>query len=148
MNDHITDTELIDFIAGSLEAGRAAEISKAVASSVSLQERCEWLESVSTSLQTVVVQAADNLDSSFLTDNIMRAVTRQAVDSGRQVVSEFVSWISIIFKPVIAMCVLVTILLAAYNFVAADQHAESATTADAVLGLPQVTIASAYDVSY
>lgn len=148
MADHITDSDLVDYIAGTLDRDRSAVVRDAIARSTSTEERYTFLKTFSTAINSTVADAADRLDSSFLTDNIMRAVTRQAVDTGRLVVNDFVSWIRIIFKPVMATCMVVILLLAAYNFVAADQHSEAASAADAMLGLPQVTIASAYDVSY
>lgn len=148
MSDHISDSDLIDFIGKRLDETRTREIQVALETSDQLMTRYTFLAAAISSLDTTVSQAADRLDSSFLTDNIMRAVRNQAAKGSRVLVSEFVNWIRFIAKPVVAACVVLILMLATYNYMSADQFEEEVSTAEAMLGLPPVTIASAYSVNY
>lgn len=148
MPEQITDIELVDFINNRLGESRTHEVKSALKESVELQKRHAFLVSTMTSLNAAVSGSADRLDSSFLTDNIMRAVRNQAVKSSKIVVNEFVNWIGFVFKPVVTACVILIMVLATYNYISADQLDEEVSTAEAMLGLPPVTIASAYDVTY
>ena len=83
----------------------------------------------------------------MITDRIVRTVRAQENPRRRTIdlwSGDLVSW----FRPVVAAGILAILLLAAYNIQSSRSNALSGSTTDMVLGLPSVTVVSAYDYDY
>ena len=96
-------------------------------------------------LQAMVLGECERFDSPELTNQIMRAVRRSAIRGWRfeDLWAGFhVSW----FRPVMVGCMVLALVLLAYNAGRTHSGFEQLTTTERVLGLHPVTVATAFDL--
>ncbi|GMQ82105.1 MAG: hypothetical protein BMS9Abin05_1547 [Rhodothermia bacterium] len=113
-----------------------------------LNRESEWTwlhESLKASLQEMVADESEHVRHEFLTDNILRAVRTSSVSQ---------SWFDELWpglmrswvRSVVVVGILLVFLLAAYNARQVSSDLFDRSTTERVLGLYQVTVASAYDL--
>ncbi len=108
-----------------------------------LRAECEEWRALRGVMQTSVREDAEAVLRPFFTDRLMRRLR----PGERARPESFVSSLAAVFRPVVIAGLLLIAILVGYN-VASYEYEASASATEAVLGLPPVTVATAFDVAY
>ena len=148
MDRSITDSELLDFSRGMLDAARMREVEIMLDGSDDLRQRLSFIEQASSALVSSVESVASDYDTPFLTDKIMRSLAPAQSQGDTVFLLDFLSSLRKVFRPVVAATLVLIIVLAAYNVTSVSEDEIDVTTTEAVLGLQPVTVAAAYEYSF
>ena len=137
--------KLIDLLNGGLPDHEEMEVRQSLASSATLRNTLAELESLKRSLTTVATQGAEDNVRPFLAQRVLgRIAGRRATTWIDETADRLATW----FRPVAVACALVIAGLAVHNAVVSSQYNTETSLTEQLLGLPPVSIATAYDMSY
>lgn len=146
-NDYKNDNDrLLAFLDGTMSNDEQAQLRSEIERSPELRTQIDELSDVRGLLREAVVADAD-ARSPLLADRVIQRM-RSFDGNAESVADAFLSGIVRLFRPVALAAIVIIALLASYNLSYSDEYASELTTAESVLGLPPVTLATAYDVTY
>ncbi len=141
-HDLKTET-LLRYLEGRLPVSEREAVRGKLAASAALREELEALRRMQGLLRTAVDESSIGAVRPFLADRVVRRLrTPQTAPAGEEVISGMLSGL---FRPFIAFAMVLILALALYNFVTHDYDVKR-SAAEAVFGLPPVTLATAYDL--
>jgi len=143
----MTDTEkLTRLLNGELSHEDAAQLRAELVRSPALQAELEQLETMQHLLQMTVKTEAETALKPFFADRLMRKLAPTL----RRVAPEeiLVGALMRVFRPVALVGLLVILLLSGYNLTRSGSYEAGQTTTEAVLGLPPVALATAYELDF
>ena len=143
-----THDRLLRFLDGTLPDEEAAQMRRALEASPALRADLEAARTLRHALRQTVRTAAVDALRPFFADRLMRRLATAPVPLAGARDEEFFGALVRLFRPVVLAGLLVVLGFAAYNVnLAAEYDAEPSMT-EAVLALPPVSLATAYDVAY
>ena len=139
---------LLRLLQGALTPEEQARLRQEVARSPALRTELEALKALHSLLQTTVRASSERALEPFFADRLMRrlapAPQRLAATTPDE---EFFGLLLGLFRPVAVACLLLILGFATYNVTLSGDYEAQASTTEAVLGLPPVTLATAYNLN-
>ena len=139
---------LLGLLQGALTPEEEARLQQEVARSPALRTELEALKALQGLLQTTVRASSERAIEPFFADRLMRqlapAPQRLAATTPDE---EFFGFLLRLFRPVAVAGLLLILGFATYNVTLSGDYEAQASTTEAVLGLPPVTLATAYDLN-
>ncbi len=137
---------LLRLLQGHLTPEEAADLRREIDRSPALQAELETLRALHGLLRTTVRADAEEALTPFFVDRLMRRLTpapqRLAKTSPEE---ELFSGLLRLFRPVALAGLLLILGFAAYNVTLSSAYDAAPSTTEAVLALPPVTLATAYE---
>lgn len=148
MNKHRTDL-LLRWIEGNCTPDESQQIEHELKTTPALQDEVAELVRLQSLVRHSVQASAPTAVRPFLADRVMRRLdssrARLAHLSAEEELQSGLEWL---FRRVAVACLIIIIGLAVYNVFQVTSYEADATTTEAVLGLPPVTIATADALDY
>lgn len=141
---HDHPDQLLRFLDGALPPEEAAAVQRALDASPALRDELATLRALRGSLRAAT--HADDALQPFFTDRLMRRLAPAPARLSES--EEFFGALVRLFRPVALAGLLLVLGFAAYNVNLAEDYEAEPTTTEAVLALPPVSLATAYDVDY
>ncbi|GIV62154.1 hypothetical protein GQ464_016835 [Rhodocaloribacter litoris] len=141
MNKHDAE-QLLRWLDGAMTPEEAAAWERRMAASPGLRARAEEMRQLRQTLQASVGAGAAQVLKPFFTDRLMRRLQPVASRSREEA---FAAALATLFRPVLVASLALIMVLAAYNLTFRADDAEQ-PAAEAVLGLPPVTLTAAYEL--
>ncbi len=132
--------DLLRLIDGTLDEAKARRLRAEVDRSPALRDRLNRLRDLQGLLRETALLSSQSAVAPFLTDRVMRRLEPAARRD------DLTYAMSLVFKPVIAACLILVIGLTVYNLSLSADYAAETTTAEAILALPPVHSISVYDL--
>jgi len=132
---------LLRLMDGTLTAFEEEAVRREMASSPELRGEYERLSTMRDILRVSVEEDARNALQPFFTERLLRKLK----PTGSTMESDFLASLSALFRPVIAAGLVIIVALLAYNVMTVSYEADQSAT-EVALGLPPVTLATAYDL--
>ncbi len=138
------DTEqMLRWLEGRMTPEEARRWERRVAASPELRARADEWRALRNVLRTTVRESSEAALRPFFTDRLMRRLRPPAAARAEA----FAASLAALFRPVALAGLLVIAILVGYNVASYAYEAEPSAT-EAVLGLPPVTVATAFDAAY
>ncbi len=138
---------LLRLLDGTLPPGEETRLRDDLARSPELRAELDELKALRGLLQTTVRASSEQALKPFFADRLMRrmapAPQRLAATTPDE---EFFGSLLRLFRPVAVAGLLLILGFATYNVTLSDEYEAEASTTEAVLGLPPVSLATAYDL--
>jgi hypothetical protein len=148
MNKHRTDL-LLRWIEGNCTPDETRKIEHELKATPVVQDEVDQLVRLQSLMRQTMKASAPSAVRPFLADRVMRRLdssrARLAHLSAEEELQRGLEWL---FRRVAVACLIIIIGLAVYNVFQVTSYEANATTAEAVLGLPPVTIATADALDY
>lgn len=142
-----TDTDrLLALLDGTLAPADAEALRRRLDAEPNLRAELEALRGLRGLLRTTVRADAEVATRPFLADRVMRRLAAPVRRLSPE--EELLGGLLRLFRPVAVAGLLLILALAAYNVTLATGYVAAPSTAEAVLGLPPVSLTTAYDVDY
>ncbi|MFQ5569221.1 MAG: hypothetical protein ACE5G0_06075 [Rhodothermales bacterium] len=144
--NHPTHERLLRLLQGELTPGEEAQVRQELARSSALRAELEEIRALQGLLQTTVRASTEDALRPFFADRVMRRLrpaAQRLADSASE--EEFFGVLLRLFRPVALAGLLIILGFAAYNVTQSDGYESQPSTTEAVLGLPPMTLATAYE---
>ncbi|GIV61966.1 MAG: hypothetical protein KatS3mg044_0832 [Rhodothermaceae bacterium] len=141
MTKHDTE-QMLRWLEGAMTPDERADWERRLAASPALRQDCERLRALRDTLRATVREDAREALRPFFTDRLMKRLQPPAPPRRDDIFAEA---LAALFRPVLVASMALILLLAAYNVTHGVEDAER-SPAEAVLGLPPVTLTSAYEL--
>lgn len=142
-----THDRLLRLIQGDLSAEEVAQLRAEVERSPALRAELDELRALHGLLRTTVQASADDALQPFFADRLMRRLRpapHRLAAPDEAFFEALLAW----FRPVALAGLLLLFGLITYNVTLSNEYEAEPSTTEAVLALPPVTLATAYDVDY
>lgn len=143
------DERLLRLLDGTLTPEEKTRLHDDLARSPALRAELDDLKALRSLLQTTVRASSEQALKPFFADRLIRrlapAGTRLAATAPDE---EFFGSLLRLFRPVALAGLLLILGFALYNVTLADVYDAEPTTTEAVLGLPPMTLATAYTLNF
>ena len=140
---------LLRLLDGALTPDEEARLRDDLARSPELRAELDEVKALRGLLQTTVRASTEQALKPFFADRLMRRLapaSQPLAATARD--EEFFGSLLHLFRPVAVAGVLLILGFAAYNVALSGEYEAQASTTEAVLGLPPVTLATAYDLDF
>lgn len=138
---------LLRLLDGALAPEEEARLRQELERSPALRAELEALQALQGLLQTTVRASSERALQPFFADHLMRRLTpapqRLAATTPDE---EFFGLLLRLFRPVAVAGLLLVLGFATYNVTVSGEYEAQTSTTEAVLGLPPVSLATAYDL--
>jgi len=146
---HKNFNQILGFLNGELSPEENKIFRNRLEESPALRAEVEELRALQTTLRDTLDTHSEEALRPFFTDRLMRRVN--AIRTTTYVFSseeEFFRNLTRLFKPIAVASLVIILSLAAYNFTISNAYEVAPSPTEAVLGLPPVDLATAYDLDF
>lgn len=147
MNSQDTDL-LLRWLDGALLPDERQAVDQRLAESPALRLDLEELQALQGLLRTSTQHTAEHALKPFFTDRLMRRLDGMRMKARWSPEEELFLGLMRLFRPIAIAGLSLILVFAAYNLMLADEYGIEQSTTEAVLALPPVSIATAYDADY
>ena len=140
---------LLSFLNGEMPPEESQAFQQKLEQSPELRTELEEMRTLQATLRTSVRTHSTEALRPFFADRLMRRINaRCAVHNTFSPEEEFFRNLAKLFRPIAIASVIIILSLATYNFALSTAYEVSPSPTEAVLGLPPVDLATAYDLDF
>lgn len=146
---HRDTTYLLAYIHDEMDPTEREAFEHEILSKPEIAEEISRLEKLQYAMQSAVAASNESALKPFFEERLMRRLESESASFRERLFEdEFFVGLSSLFRPVAFAGLLLAILLAGYNVSQETYEEGSQTTTEAVLALPPISLATAYEVDY